>query len=210
MLVLPQQCKASTEQSQRGFELSTVLLWGNSNNQTTTVPPINVVPSALILVCHWSEDIYTQRCWNFKYSKYQFLWVFSLFKKKISYQKKNQNNNVLHFWKQLCTVQWIKSYLMLSQEVSLFLMLRWHHGHLVRSNVQVCQDRVVFREMENEWESCSWKERGEKLFYLLKKHYSSEMWDKTYYSNHCVPNITTHAAIFWALKVGLTSSQPSF
>lgn len=87
MLVLPQQCKASTEQSQRGFELSTVLLWGNSNNQTTTVPPINVVPSALILVCHWSEDIYTQRCWNFKYSKYQFLWVFSLFKKKISYQK---------------------------------------------------------------------------------------------------------------------------
>lgn len=167
MLVLPQQCKASTEQSQRGFELSTVLLWGNSNNQTTTVPPINVVPSALILVSHWSEDIYTQRCWNFKYSKYQFLWVFSLRRK--SHTKKNQNNNVLHFWKQLCTVQWIKSYLMLSQEVSLFLMLRWHHRHLVRSNVQVCQDRVVFREMENEWEGCSWKERGEKLFYLLKK-----------------------------------------
>lgn len=90
MLVLPQQCKSSTEQSQRGFELGTVLLWGNSNNQTTTVPPINVVPSALILVCHWSEDIYTQRCWNFKYIKYKFLWVFSLFKKKISYQRKTK------------------------------------------------------------------------------------------------------------------------
>lgn len=210
MLVLPQQCKASTEQSQRGFELGTVLLWGNSNNQTTTVPPVNVVPSALILVCHWSEDIYTQRCWNFKYIKYQLLWVFSLFKKKISYQRKTKQQcasllkTIVH-----CTVnQKLPDVVTRGFSVSNVTMTSWALGEVKCASLPrlsgVSRNGKRMRELFMEGEG------GKKLFYLLKKHYSSEIWDKTYYSNHCVPNITTHAAIFWALKVGLTSSQPSF